>query len=264
MMYVQKYLKENGLQSLIDNFNIDVREYPDRIVLNYSQIDSPRFNPICDECRALILRQNTWEIMARSFDRFYNFGEGVSEKDKSVQRVSSFDEPNIIEFNISEAIGQQKLDGSIMSVYFDGSIWCVSTRKMAFAEGPTECGRTFAEIFWKVANEYRLIQKLDQADMYKYTIVFELTGPENRIVTPYDKPDITIIGGRYNGDESRELTSAELDNLGVIWGINRPDIYPIKSMPEIIEKVNSLPSMEEGMVLVIENTEKKHFSTIMK
>ena len=55
-MNVQKYLEENGLKKLQEEFKIVVTDYPDRVVLNYDQIDSPRFNPICDECRGLILR----------------------------------------------------------------------------------------------------------------------------------------------------------------------------------------------------------------
>ena len=95
IMNVQKYLKEYGLDKLVEEFSIIVTDYPDRVVLNYNQIDSPRFHPVVDECRALILRKGTWEVMARSFDRFYNVGEGEAWKD----------------FDFSYARFDEKLDG---------------------------------------------------------------------------------------------------------------------------------------------------------
>jgi len=79
MMQVQKYLKEHGLEKLKSEFSIVVTDYPDFVVLNYNQITSPRFNPIVDECRALILEKGTWKVLCRSFDRFYNWQESVSD-----------------------------------------------------------------------------------------------------------------------------------------------------------------------------------------
>jgi len=113
MLNVQEYLIKNGLQKLQDEFHIEVKEYPDRVTLNYSQIDSPKFNPICDECRGLILRKGTWEVMAMSFVRFYNFAEGIEEKDKlsGNQREASFDEPRTWKLCLNDALIQNKLDG---------------------------------------------------------------------------------------------------------------------------------------------------------
>lgn len=119
-MEVQKFLKEHGIEELQKQFAIIVTDYPDRVVLNYNQIDSPRFIPLVDECRALILRKGTWEVMARSFDRFYNLGESVDPKEGiEVQRIANpgikrTPTPNDTfyrKLNIANANIQEKLDG---------------------------------------------------------------------------------------------------------------------------------------------------------
>jgi hypothetical protein len=79
-MKVIDFIKEKGLQALTDELAIKVQDYPDSVVLNYHQIDSPKKNPIVMECRGLILRkpacaEDDWRVLARSFDRFFNLGE---------------------------------------------------------------------------------------------------------------------------------------------------------------------------------------------
>ncbi|MFW6008916.1 MAG: RNA ligase [archaeon] len=81
MLNVQKYLLENGLQSLKDNYGVITKEYDNLVVINYSQIDSPKNDPITDECRGLILSADFSKVLCRSFDRFYNLGEADQKVD---------------------------------------------------------------------------------------------------------------------------------------------------------------------------------------
>ena len=273
-MEVQKYLKENGLDSLVNEFKIKVNDYPDRVVLNYDQIESPRFNPIVDECRALILRKERWEVMARSFNRFYNMGEGVqqSKDGTNMQRIvrginnECFFDYHVQQFPFEDCRIENKLDGSLLTLYHDGDKWCVSTRKMAFAEGTTETGQQFAEIFWGVAKQYDLLSKLFDNPTYKnYSLVFELTGPANRIVTPYDKPDITLIGVRDLKDlHTREFNGDELNNIALELELNRPGTIHINDAEGLKYFVEHLPSMDEGVVLVCESKISSHWRLKLK
>ena len=115
MLEVQKYLKEKGLDSLAKEFNIKVTDYDKICVLNYNQIEFPRFHLICDECRALILEKGTWNVVAMSFVRFYNTYEGFDFNSCKVfdpVRIASFNkEPQILSFPIEDAFVENKLDG---------------------------------------------------------------------------------------------------------------------------------------------------------
>lgn len=233
-MEVQKYLEANGLQALVDEFNMVVTDYPDRVVLNYNQIDSPKFNPICDECRALILRKDTWEVMARSFNRFYNVGEGEVWK----------------EFPIEKARIDEKLDGSLISVYFDGE-WQASTRKMAFAEGGTAFGINFRQIFDKAVENTKLMSYLDEQENKNFTYIFELTSPLNRIVTPYDETSVTLIGIRNNLN-GYEVGKKALDYVAEQTEVARPKVFECESIEDLQRQAAELNVMDEGFVLVVE------------
>ena len=235
-MNVQKYLEENGLKKLQEEFKIVVTDYPDRVVLNYDQIDSPRFNPICDECRGLILRKDTWEVLSRSFTRFYNVGE----------------DKNTVTFPICESRIEQKIDGSLLSLYWDGSIWCSATRKMAFAEGKTVLGRKFSEVFQEAASKTSLWVFMEEhKDNKNYTWIFELVSPETRVVTPYSEVKINLIGVRHN-ESGYELKGEWLDSVAKVMHVDRPISYKFTTLEETIEAANKLNSMDEGFVLVKE------------
>ena len=235
-MKVQEYLREHGLQKLQDEFSIVVTDYPDRVVLNYNQIDSPRFHPICEECRALILRKDTWEVMARSFDRFYNVGESIRDKD----------------FPISKAIIQEKIDGSLLSIYNNGDKWCVSTRKMAFAEGTLPIGITFRQLFDKAIENTKVMDVLNSyTNALYFTWVFEITSPENRVVTPYKERSVALIGARHL-QTLKEMSSNDLDDFAKVMQVRRPKTFECNSIAELQKKAEELNIMDEGFVLVVE------------
>lgn len=272
MLNVQKYLKEFGLKKLQEEFHVEAREYPDKgiVVLNYSQIDSPRFSPVVDECRGLILKLDTWEVVSQSFERFYNWGESIPDEVRKVnpnsQRVASEKEEYRV-FDISKAIIEAKLDGSLLSLSLRDGKWQVSTRSMGFAEGQTNFGMTFEEAFWDAAKKTKLIEFLlwhRVAD--NFTLVFELTGPYNRIVTRYEENTISLIGARSNKEDSnyRELSALELDNLAYFLKVARPKYFTVNSYEELIQLVNSFPTLDEGVVLKIENKNGSHWRVKVK
>ena len=266
MLNVQKYLKEKGLESLVKEFAIKITDYPDRIVCNYDQIESPRFHPIVDECRALILRKDKdWSVLANSFRRFYNYGEGVdlSLKVKDGIRLASYDKQEVKSFSITDALVGLKIDGSIISYYNDGKTWNCASRSMAYAEGTTAFGRTFAQIFDDAAKKTNLyyITNHQKYDYLKdYTLVFELTSPETRVTTPFTETKITLLAARSNKEENnyRECSQEELDSLALLFNCDRPKTYNIMCEVELLELVNNFPCMEEGVVLVWEQKNGSH------
>lgn len=44
-------------------------------VIDYDQINSPRFNNLVDSCRGIVVCQETLKVVCQTFRRFYNVGE---------------------------------------------------------------------------------------------------------------------------------------------------------------------------------------------
>ena len=233
MMHVQKYLETKTYADLESEFGIQVNQYDDRVSLNYHQIDSHthKFHPLVMECRGLILRKSDNEVLCRSFDRFWNFGE----------------DPKSDEFDITKATVDMKVDGSLLTVYHDGDKWQVCTRKMAFAEGPVPNKKsTYAEIFAKALGA-------DPNDAFveihkDLCIIFEMVSPETRVVTPYKEKQVYLldvrdrVSGTFYG---RELTYGWPMKDGVSW--RYPVVYDeFEDWKQVIRASEDLPALEEG------------------
>lgn len=109
-MNVIDHLKlTKNLNDLI-NLGIIVRHHDNLplMILNYG-IDSPKFDPLVQDCRGLVLDDN-FNLVARAFSRFFNWGE--------IQNPQF----NFNKFNIHE-----KIDGSLILLYFFDGNWYANT-----------------------------------------------------------------------------------------------------------------------------------------
>ena len=218
----------HGLQSLIDVYHIKARVYKNEklVVLNYSQRDSPKFEPIVDECRALILELNTWKIVSKSFGRFYNYQEG--------NRI----------FDFEQALIYEKVDGSLMSVYHYQHRWCVASRGMAFAEGETKFKATFAEVFSEAFNFAMLEQYPEH-----WCFSFELVSPKTRVVKRYPFTDVYLLS-IFDRETERELSQKRVDEIAHQLKVMRPKLYELDI--DMTEAFDHLEATDEGYVCVIE------------
>lgn len=239
MLKVQRWLLENdfNFERLTEDFGIKVKKYNDRIVLNYSQIDSQKNDPIANECRSLILGYpNTTKILSRSFDRFLNYGEDL-ETDK---------------FDISKSSTSTKEDGSIIGIYFDGHEMCISTRSMAFAEGETMRGTKYSDLVENVnINILKKIKTIVSPYIWvNCTFIFELCTRENRVVKQYDKDKLFLLAVR-DKNTGRYLDDIIVDKISKGIDAERPLFLNFKNYDEIIKNIKKLPAMDEGYVCKI-------------
>jgi hypothetical protein len=230
MLQVIRYIRANGIDSLERDFGIIANKYDDRITLNYSQIDSPKNHPIVRECRGLILSWPDLKVLSRAFDRFYNWGE----------------DQNSESFPFEYAICMEKLDGSIISIYHDGGKWQCATRKMAFAEGETALGNTFASVVERAFGQ-SLQDEFEGLDK-KMTYIFEVVSPETRVVTPYKNTSVYLIGSRVK-ETGADMPHHWLEAQAILCNWKMPKIYKCNSIEEVLENASVLPAMEEGYVL---------------
>jgi hypothetical protein len=238
MLKVCEYLETHSYDQLEADFGIKAKVYNDRVVLNYSQIDSQKHEPIVQECRALILGIPDHNVLSRAFDRFFNYGE----------------DPRTKEFNISKAKVGEKIDGSICPVYHDGDKWQVATRSMAFAEGHTPTGRTYRDVFIDAlgGDPNDVFNKIN----HNLTIIFELVSPETRVVKPYEKACVYLLDarnrntGEFLGQEKTWFWEIPEDTN---WGWKYPQKFEFETWEDCLHASKKLPAMDEGYVALIDD-----------
>ncbi len=239
---IQLYLDDKGkhaLEAAKNEFGLRINETDDLVQLNYS-IDSVP-GPETNECRGIILEKDTWDVVAYPFHRFFNYG------DKEAHELS---------YPVSLI---EKLDGTLMFVYRRKDRMFVATRGRILADGPiqsivaSDCSfKTYRQLFWFLAYEAGLDIDPSSWPDDDYIYMFELTSRWNRVVVPYESPDIYLIGVRdmVTGDE---LLTWEVEQLAYSMGVKTPEkIVEAHSLDDIEDQLAFLSelSMREGFIAV--------------
>ena len=179
------------------------------------------------QCRGLIVDEaDDWAIVSHPFDKFFNAGEaGASEIDWHSARV------------------YEKLDGSLMSLYFYDGAWQVASSGVPDAGGPfgTRSGFTMAQGFWEIWRDLGL--DLPTQDFAGWWFGFEMMTPWNKIIVPHETSKLVCIGARAaNG---REVRSESLD-------FDWPTVvsYPLQTLDDVLAAAENIhPTQGEGFVV---------------
>ncbi len=172
--------------------------------------------PVVQEARGIIIDTETLEVLAWPFRKFGNFNERYADEiDWSTARV------------------QEKVDGSIIKLWFDPArdAWRFSTSGNICAdEAPVggDLHLTFGHLIRQAENYGQI--PFDSLDHDK-TYIFELVSPATRVIIQYGAVRLYHIGTRHNrtGVESEE-------DIGVI----KPRTYPLGSLEECIAAARAL------------------------
>jgi T4 RnlA family RNA ligase len=234
ILKVQEYLRSGKTLAILkEELGIRHNVYGSLVVLDYSQIDSPKAHPIVMECRGLILEKDSWDVVSMPLARFFNAGE--------VEEINA-------SFDFFKAVGLEKLDGSLISLFSYKGTWLMSTR--AVIENASFVGManiTFKELFNKAADSYPdFWKKLDT----RYTYCFELTALENRVVTIYKERRLHLILMR-EVETLKELPLKELLAQANHLGVDFPKVVTFKGQDELLELAKKVATLDEGFVAVM-------------
>ena len=229
-MLTTSFLQSSGLEALCSGFAISAKRhgrYPNLVQLKYNQIESPMDEPIVRECRGLIVDEaDGWRVVCRPYDKFFNYGEPLADA-----------------LDWSSAKVYEKLDGSLMSLYWYGGEWQVASSGLPDAAGKAHAGdSTFAELFhqtWKDLG-YALPDATERCYM------FELMTPMNRIIVQHETPRIVLHGVR-DLSTMRELAP---EPIAAHFGWECVREFPLTTIEQCIEASKLLHPMQgEGYVV---------------
>ena len=212
-------------------YNIIIKEEDGYVLLKYNQLGSDFANPIVRECRGSIFRQENgkWICVCRAFDKFGNYGEGYVPT---------------IEWESARVL--EKIDGSLMKLWFDKGMWHLSTNGTidAFAAPLGDFDITFGDYFVECLNcsfnEFTMMLDED------YCYMFEMIGPKNRVVIGYSEAKLYGLG-------KRNMKTMEEEEYDEPWGkwcnVWLPQRYDLRNLDEVIKVAAALTKDEEGFVV---------------
>ena len=232
---IQKYLRAYGIDKAIDEFKLKAKYKDNLVMLKYDQIESPMSKIEVQECRGIILNNNTFDIVCLPFFKFFNYGEGNASK---------------IDWKTARCF--KKYDGSCLTLYNYNNNWYVSTTGTIDAETSVNNNPDlmFSDLFWNTLesnsgfSKDEFTSKLDVNSNY----MFELCTPYNIVVTPHKTSNLILLGAR-NKCTLLEYNFNELENISKLVNIQFAENYNLNSFEEIIKTYENMPFSEEGYVV---------------
>ncbi|RLD63284.1 MAG: hypothetical protein DRI84_09885 [Bacteroidetes bacterium] len=251
---IQKFL--NSFQNLTtaqtrlkQYFEIDIK--PDIItfsdgsteqvwIYNYNLFEARGESIIENEARALILNRHH-EIVSLSFPRFFNLNE-----------------ENAANLDWKTTVLETKFDGSLIVVYGYKNEIFIQTRRSATASGQLNNveNKTYHNAVMDVLKtknyNYPLKPFIENKNyINNCTCVFEYIGPDNRLVTPYNKADLVCLAV-FRKDFAVEIVSKHVDRWCKKYGFLRPKRYGgFEGSKNAIDFVKSVSNpLDEGFVAV--------------
>lgn len=223
--YLDDVLDPQELSEMIDQGYVQVRYHPDLPYAIYCYTKQAMFdrkwNHVTKTCRGLIVNEDTSEILARPFKKFFNLGEPDAPVFGQTDWVTVYD----------------KLDGSLGIAYETPEGPAIATKGSFISEQAvkaTELLRTkYPKYFHDDVN----------------TDLFEIIYPENRIVLDYgDLEELRYIGSVNIADGDDYWNGM----LMKYWDI--PDNHFLDNGPFCQLKLDLNRSNKEGFVLFNNDT----------
>jgi len=251
-----KFIKEhNNWEELLtkDPYNLKISRDNGYIMFKYNQLSSDFSIPEVREARGIIFRESDWKCVCHAFDKFMNAEEPNSDLDK-------------IDWNTASV--QEKVDGSIMKVWYDNG-WNISTNGVIDAfKAPLECEDKNLDSYGKLFIECLHKMGIDEHDFFGSlctlgTYIFEMVSPYNRVVIDYNEFKIYLLGIRDN-ETNEEFFVDRINMHGVdgvlekLWEmIPTPKRYKLTSYEDVVKAANELNPdnniLNEGFVVCDDN-----------
>jgi hypothetical protein len=180
MLQIQSYLLSGKtLDDLNAELGIKSALHPELplVILNYDQIESPKTHSIVREARGLVLNPQDWSLVARSFPRFFNWGEVQEEMHL---------------FDFTDFLVQSKEDGSLVLLYHFNGKWHANTRGSFGLDNMQNQSFSWRAGICKALNISDL-SELDSKLDPKLTYVCEFVSPWNKVVRHYQEPRMYLL-----------------------------------------------------------------------
>jgi len=188
-----------------------------------------------------IFRSSIWDVngnlLSAGLPKFVNF----SENPENFPVPTSLDGCKIVE----------KLDGSLCIVDFFNNLFSARTR----GTSTYKTLENFSDFDYCFINNPKIEQWIKRN--YNYTLLFEITTPNLKIVLDYgESPQLWLVGCIDKNDYSLK-TQSELDIIAKEINVLRPKYYSFNNVSQLLEATKDFKNLE-GVCLYSKNDQEIH------
>lgn len=192
-MLLSDYLNTNLLAKHVHDGFVRKQTHPSLPLDIYNYTEQAQFTATWDDvtrkCRALVVDEGTGKVVARGYEKFFNYSEHANSK--------SYAPPLPKE----AFIAYEKVDGSLILLFYAYHAWRVASR----GSFTSDQARTAMAV---LSSDYDWIDENLNRD---FTYVTEIVYPENRIVVDYGDKVELVLHGIFNNKTLEEVPLYEAD-----------------------------------------------------
>src|SRR3990167_545087 len=207
----------------VDKGNIHARFQGELVLFNYTE----KCTFCCDwnhwtkTARGRIYGWATGRLIGACIPKFRNLFEDFDSMPDKLPRL-----PFVVE---------EKCDGSIIYASYYNGKWATTSRGAFDSEQ--------AQLAQRMIQDWPLDEVVTQDD----TLVFELVGPSNKIIIPYERDELVLLTV-LNREGDWEYDSEYAGRVALGLGVRLPQVYDY-TLDDIIGMRDTLPKYEEGWVV---------------
>ena len=249
MLKIQEFiLAHDNWRELLSTapYNLKISEDDGFVLFKYNQINSDFRQEICREARGLILdTQDNFRVVRYAFKKFFNIDEGYADH---------------IDWDTASA--SEKIDGSIMSVWYARGKWHLSTNATidAFKAPLSGVGpyKTFGDLFESVLPLSTFVGNRYENICW----TFELVSPYNKVVIDYPETKVYLLSVRFM-NTLEELDYDQISIYAAKLGVPYPQFYYMNDEADFRRLVEQMPEGHEGIVVRDANNNRVKIKTLL-
>lgn len=179
--------------------------------------------------RGLIIHNKTGEVVARPFNKFFNWGENGRLTTSRISRVS------------------EKMDGSLGIHYRYNKKVLVATRGSFESE----------QALW--ATECINVRHNIKNIPIGWTLLFEIIYPENKVVVDYEGWSGLVLLAIRNRFTNSYMDQKIVSSVAEEFGFRLPNYFQFSNVKDVIKTAITLPANDEGWVVDFEDGQRFKF-----
>jgi hypothetical protein len=166
------------------------------------------------------------EIVSMGFSKFTNYGENPEH----------FPTPD----SLKGCVCMEKIDGSLLIVSKYKGKFILRTRGTVDA---SKLDNGYELEYFK-QKYVKVFEFFSEFEYWNFSLLFEWTTPNNRIVIRYgDEPEFSLVGG-INHDTGKLWMQDALNAIANTWGCPRPKVYSFDSISDLLTLVDGWQGKE--------------------